>query len=136
MAVPSPGPGGWAALGWPGLLMGGENGTGQRVGIRPTLSIIRLYHVSQLSPRGPSGERTWLPTREMQQTRVQSLGQEDPLEKEMATCSSILVWVIPWTEEPGGLYSPCGHKESGTTEHTHTYQLDTPPLMTPRRSSI
>ena len=39
----------------------------------------------------------------MQETRVQSLGQEDPLEKEMATHSSILAWRIPWTEEPGGL---------------------------------
>ena len=39
----------------------------------------------------------------MQQTRVQSLGQEDPLEKEMATHSSILAWRIPWTEEPGRL---------------------------------
>ena len=38
---------------------------------------------------------------EMQETRVQSLGQEDPLEKEMATPSSILAWRIPWTEEPG-----------------------------------
>ena len=36
---------------------------------------------------------------------VQSLGQEDPLEKEMATLSSILAWRIPWTEEPGGLQS-------------------------------
>jgi len=36
---------------------------------------------------------------------VLSLGQEDPLEKEMATLSSILVWRIPWTEEPGGLQS-------------------------------
>ena len=36
---------------------------------------------------------------------VQSLGQEDPLEKEMATHSSILSWKIPWTEEPGGLES-------------------------------
>ena len=35
--------------------------------------------------------------------RVQSLGREDPLEEEMATHSSILVWGIPWTEEPGGL---------------------------------
>ena len=35
--------------------------------------------------------------------QVQSLGQEDPLEKEMATCSSILAWEIPWTEKPGGL---------------------------------
>ena len=41
----------------------------------------------------------------MQETQVQSLGQEDPLEKEMATHSSILAWKIPWTEEPGGLQS-------------------------------
>ena len=39
----------------------------------------------------------------MQETRVQSLGQEDPLEKEMTIHSSILAWEIPWTEEPGGL---------------------------------
>ena len=42
---------------------------------------------------------------EMQETRVQSLGQEDPLEKGMAAHSSILVWRIPWTEEPGRLQS-------------------------------
>ena len=41
----------------------------------------------------------------VQETRVQSLGWEDPLEKEMATHSSILAWKIPWTEEPGGLQS-------------------------------
>ena len=41
----------------------------------------------------------------MQETWVQSLGWEDPLEKEMATPSSILAWEIPWTEEPGGLQS-------------------------------
>ena len=39
----------------------------------------------------------------MRETRVRSLGWEDPLEKEMATHSSILAWRIPWTEEPGGL---------------------------------
>ena len=38
----------------------------------------------------------------MQETQVQSLGWEDPLEKEMASHSSILAWRIPWTEEPGG----------------------------------
>ena len=37
----------------------------------------------------------------MRETQVQSLGREDPLEKEMATHSSILAWRIPWTEEPG-----------------------------------
>ena len=41
----------------------------------------------------------------MQETQIQSLGQEDPLEEEMATHSSILDWEIPWTEEPGGLES-------------------------------
>ena len=44
-----------------------------------------------------------LPT--MQETQVQSLGQEDPLEKEMATHSSILAWKTPWTEESGRLQS-------------------------------
>ena len=50
----------------------------------------------------------------MQETWVQSLGREDPLEKGMATHSSILTWEIPWTEDPG--YSPWGHKELDTTE--------------------
>ena len=44
-------------------------------------------------------------TPSMQETQVQSLGWEDPLEKRMATHSSILAWKIPWTEEPGGLQS-------------------------------
>ena len=54
-----------------------------------------------------------LPT--MQETWVQSLGEEDFLEKEMAIHSSILAWKIPWTEEPGGLQS-MGWQESDTTE--------------------
>ena len=41
----------------------------------------------------------------VKETRVQSQGWEDPLEQEVATRSSILVWKIPWTEEPGGLQS-------------------------------
>ena len=52
----------------------------------------------------------------MQETQVQFLGQEDPLEKEMATYSSILAWRIPWTDEPGAGYSPWGCKVSDTTE--------------------
>ena len=53
----------------------------------------------------------------MQETQVQSLGQEDPLEEKMATHSSILAWRMPWTEEPGGLQSmELGHKESDTSE--------------------
>ena len=45
-----------------------------------------------------------------QETWVQSLVWEDPLEEEMATYSSVLAWEIPWTEEPGRLYSPGGHR--------------------------
>ena len=52
----------------------------------------------------------------MQKTWVQSLGQEDPLEKEMATRSSILAWRIPWTEEPGLLHTGHGVTESDRTE--------------------
>ena len=51
----------------------------------------------------------------MWETWVRSLGWEDPLEKEMATHSSILAWRIPWTEELGGLQST-GRKESDTVE--------------------
>ena len=53
-------------------------------------------------PRWLRGKRIHL---SMQETWDQSLGQEDPLEEEMATHSSILAWRIPWTEEPGGLQS-------------------------------
>ena len=49
----------------------------------------------------------------MQKTQVPSLGQEDPMEKGMATHPSILAWSIPWTEAG---YSPWGRKESDTTE--------------------
>ena len=51
----------------------------------------------------------------MQETQVLSLGQEDPLEKEMATHSSILAWRIPWTEETGRLES-MGPQKVNTTE--------------------
>ena len=51
----------------------------------------------------------------VQETWVRSLGQEDPLEKGMVTHSNILAWRIPWTEEPGGLWS-WGCKESDAIE--------------------
>ena len=64
-------------------------------------------------------KKNHLPVQEMQETQVQSLGQEDPLEWEKATCSSILSWKIPGTEEPGGLQSMesqrVGH--NSVTEH-------------------
>ena len=58
---------------------------------------------------------------ETQETQVWSWGQEDPLEKGMATHSSILAWEIPWTEEPGGLQS-MGRQRAGNdwaTEYAH-----------------
>ena len=55
---------------------------------------------------------------EIQETWVQCLGQDDPLEEEMATHSNIFAWEIPLTEEPVG-YSPWGLKESDTTEQVN-----------------
>ena len=56
--------------------------------------------ILRMSLSDGSEVKNWLPK---QQTQVRSLGQEDPLERETATHSSILAWKIPWTEEPGGL---------------------------------
>ena len=68
--------------------------------------------------------------RKLRKTQVQSQGQEDPLEKGMTTHSSMLVWRIPWTEEPGVLipYSPWDCKELDMADclaytHTHTQHL-------------
>ena len=59
------------------------------------------------------------PLTAMQETWVRSLGQEDPLEKEMAMHSSILAWRIPWTEGPGGLQST-GSQRVGLSNFTHS----------------
>ena len=57
----------------------------------------------------------------VQETQVQSLGREDPLEKEMAIHSSTIAWKVPWTEDPGRDpgRAPWGRKESDTTEQLH-----------------
>ena len=57
----------------------------------------------------------------MLENLVRSLGQEDPLEKGMATHSSILAWRIPWSEEHGGLYSMGSQKESDPTKQIYIY---------------
>ena len=60
----------------------------------------------------------------MWETQVRSLGQEDPLEKEMTTHSSILAWRIPWTEEPGRLqFMGLQKVEHGWATNTHTQSL-------------
>ena len=77
------------------------------------LRIPRASLVAQMVKPLPAMRETWVP----------SLSREDPLEKGMATDSSILAWRISWTEEPGGLQS-MGSQESGTTQRlsTHTYK--------------
>ena len=59
---------------------------------------------------------------ETRETQIPSLSKEDSLEKEVATCSSILVWTIPWSEEPGGLQSMGSQRvrHDLATEFTHT----------------
>ena len=69
----------------------------------------RASLVTQMVKNLPAMQKT-------QETQVWSLGQEDPLEKGMATLSSILAWRIPWTEKPGGLPSMRSQKESDTIE--------------------
>ena len=73
-----------------------------------------------------------LPT--MEETWVQSLGWEEPLEEVKATHSSLLDWRIPWTEEPG--YSPWGHKELDMTERLRTAQYSENSLNTERQKGI
>ena len=63
--------------------------------LRTFAVLIRALLVAKMAKTLPAVQETW----------VRSPGQEDPLEKEMATHSSILAWRIPWTEEPGGLQS-------------------------------
>ena len=63
---------------------------------------------------------------EMQEMWVQSLGQEEPLEKEMATHSSILAWKIPWTEEPGGLQSTGSKGVRHDWAHRHSLTQKSP----------
>ena len=72
---------------------------------------------------------------ETQEMWVWSLSQEDPMEKEMATHSSILSWEIPWTEEPGGLQSTGSQRvrhnwvHAHTHTHTHTHKLSYIPFI-------
>ena len=78
------------------------------------LSVIEDGSVGKASPFSVGDTGNW----------VQSMGQEDPMEKGMATHSSVPAWRIPWTEEPGGLQSTGLQRKSDTTERlsTHCYR--------------
>ena len=74
----------------------------------------RLFFFSQSDSDGKASM--------MRETQVQSLGWEDPLEKEIAIQSSTIAWKIPWTEESGMVgYSPWGRKEWDMTERLHVH---------------
>ena len=68
-----------------------------------------------------------------QERRVRSLGQEDPLEKEMATCFRILAWEIPWTEEPGVLLSVGSQRIDKTETNSQT---ENKPMLTTREEGV
>ena len=95
------------------------------------LMLSRVSLVAQLVNNLPAMQETW----------VQTLGQEDPLEKEMATHSSIPAWRIPCTEEPGGLQS-MGSQDSDTPErlnHHHRNAINRTYFMLsvlPRQPSL
>ena len=69
----------------------------------------------------------------LQETQVQPLGQEDPLEKEMAIHSNILAWRIPWTEESGGLQTMdsqrVGHDGAASTHTVYVCQFQSPSVF-------
>ena len=102
--------GSWWWTGKPGVL---QSMGSQRVGHDWVTELNWLYSIGKCSHYFPitlNTEESYLVAQlvkslaAMWETQVQSLGREDPLEKEMATHSSILAWRIPWTEEPGGLW--------------------------------
>ena len=72
---------------------------------------IRASLIAQMAKKLPGMQDTW----------VRFLVQEDPLDQEMATHSSILAWRIPWTEEPGVLQSMDSQRVTHTHTHTHTH---------------
>ena len=65
---------------------------------------------------------TFLPVQETLETPAGPVGREDPLEKEIATASSIIAWTIPWIGEPGGLQS-MGLQASNTNEQAYIHKL-------------
>ena len=88
------------------------SGRSPREGIGYPLPYSWAFLVAQMVKNPPAMQETW----------VQYLGWEDPLEEGMTTHSSILAWSIPWTKEPGRLHSPWSCKESNMTERLNTAQ--------------
>ena len=106
-------------MGWGGLQAQGEGLHGCSVKNYSLLALLALawlsapLRTSVVAQTVNSLSATW-------ETRVQVLGQEDPLEKGMATHSCILAWRIPWTEEPGGLQFHRVAETDRTEQRTHS----------------
>ena len=77
-----------------------------------------VYPMNGWTSQVAQWKRTRLSMQDTQDIQIRSLGWEDPLEKEVATHSSILAWKIPWMEEPGGLQSM--GSQSDAAEHIYT----------------
>ena len=99
----------WQSCVWSGLCIISfymkllvRDGAHAQINLKININVLKNGFPRWLSGKNKQTQKTHLPIRE---TWVQSLGWEDPLEKEMATHSSTLAWEIPWTEEPGGLQS-------------------------------
>ena len=72
---------------------------------------------------------THMPAQETWEMQIQSLGQERPLEEEMATHSSNLAWEISWTEEPGGLQTMGPQSQTGLNTYTQSHLSETANVM-------
>ena len=88
---------------------------GQSIGVSVSASVLPVNIQDWYIKNKSQWQRICLPMQETQETQVQFLGWEDPLEEEIAAHSGILAWRLPRTKEPDR-YSPCGHKESDMTE--------------------
>ena len=88
-------------------------------------------HGSVLPQRAFPGDADGKESPAMQETCVRSLGQEDPLEKRMATHSSILAWRIPWTEEPGRRQSMGSQSQTRLSDYACTHSLSPKPPSHP-----
>ena len=103
-----------------------EGYSGSQESTSKAISVTAFFYMLLINKGFPGGTGKWygihMPVQETQETQVWSLGQEDPLESEMATHSSILAWRIPWTEEPGGLQSVESPRWLSMQACTHTYK--------------
>ena len=114
--------------------MGSKADPGMEAGIRSTGCCSLLSPMLDF-PGASLGAQTAKNPPAIQETRVRSLAQEDPLEKGMASHSSIPAWRIPWTEEPGGLWSMQSQSQAQLSDYHFHFQAGYPAADTLRLSA-